>query len=101
MHDRLRIGDWVLTPDLHELVRGDEHRVLRPNGLLYWGQYGGVHHAGPLERDHYEPKRFFSFLADAALKTAGGVLFRPVSFEAIAVDPDWEQHFQSSVWRKS
>jgi SAM-dependent methyltransferase len=32
-------------------------RSLVPNGLLYWGQYGGVDHQGPLQNDNYEPKR--------------------------------------------
>ena len=76
-------------------------RALRPNGLLFWGQYGGVNHQGQLENDHYEPKRYFSMLTDEALRAAGGAVFQPVSFETIEVARDWEQHFQSSVWRRA
>ena len=76
-------------------------RVLKPNGLLFWGQYGGVAHCGELKYDHYQPKRFFSMLTDETLKAVGASIFQHVAFEAVGVSRDWEQHFQSSVWRRS
>ena len=75
-------------------------QVLNPNGLLFWGQYGGVDHQGLLESDHYEPKRFFSMLTDDALQAAGDAVFQSVSFTTVEVTRGWEQHFQSSIWRR-
>jgi SAM-dependent methyltransferase len=74
--------------------------ALRPNGLFYWGQYGGISHQGALERDHYDPKRYFSLLTDDEMCNTGRKVLHAVSFETIEVSRDWEQHFQSSIWRK-
>lgn len=85
----------------HDLTRvlAAMRSVLKPNGLLFWGQYGGVAHQGQFKNDRYKPKRFFSMLTDEALISAGASIFQPVSFEDIGVSRDWKQHFQSSVWR--
>ena len=88
----------VAQDDLLRVLKA-MRRVLKPDGLLYWGQYGGVDHLGPLENDHYTPKRFFSMLTDQALQATGDTVFRSVSFETVEVSDDWEQHFQSSIWR--
>ena len=37
-------------------------KVLLPDSLFYWGQYGGENKEGIYEDDHQEPKRFFSHL---------------------------------------
>ena len=75
-------------------------RSLVDGGLLYWGQYGGVSYTGILDNDSYEPKRYFSMLSDEQLLEAGQLAFDLVSFKTIVVDRSWDQHFQSSVWRR-
>ena len=35
------------------------HEILKPNGLFFWGQYGGEYREGVYDEDKYEPKRFF------------------------------------------
>lgn len=44
------------------------HTLLHPNGLFYWGQYGGVDEEGIWAGDHYEPKRFFARYTDEPFK---------------------------------
>jgi ubiquinone/menaquinone biosynthesis C-methylase UbiE len=84
-------------PSVLEAMR----RVLKPQGLLYWGQYGGKNYQGQLDNDDYTPQRFFSFLSDDSMKSAGIKIFNPVSFEVLNVSRDWDQQFQSTIWRRS
>jgi SAM-dependent methyltransferase len=76
------------------------HRVMRKNGLFYWGQYGGVERDGIYEGDHYEPKRYFSFLTDELLIKLAQELFKVASFKAIELEEEEDFHFQSFVLRK-
>jgi SAM-dependent methyltransferase len=76
------------------------HRVLKPGGLLYWGQYGGKDYQGHLDDDNYEPKRFFSFLSDESMRLAADKKFNSVSFEVINVSRHSDEQFQSSTWRR-
>lgn len=76
------------------------HRILRRKGLFYWGQYGGADKDGIYEGDHYEPKRYFSFLADELLIIMAQELFEVVSFETIELEEEEDFHFQSLVLRK-
>ena len=43
-------------------------RVLRREGLFYFGTYGGFDHEGVHEGDDHDPPRFFSFYDDEQLK---------------------------------
>ncbi|WP_081687598.1 class I SAM-dependent methyltransferase [Glycomyces tenuis] len=45
-----------------EAILREVKRVLAPGSLFYWGQYGGRDSEGVWSGDHYEPKRFFSFM---------------------------------------
>jgi SAM-dependent methyltransferase len=76
------------------------HRILCKKGLFYWGQYGGVDQEGVYEGDHYEPKRYFSFLEDELLLTLAQKFFNVVSFQAIELEEEETFHFQSLVMRK-
>lgn len=81
------------------LVLKNVARTLRPGGLFYWGQYGGVKHEGPVEQDDYEPKRYYSFLANNEMCQFGVEKFDLIDFETIELKTDWEQNYQSSVWQ--
>lgn len=73
--------------------------VLKPGALIFLGQYGGRDSEGIYEDDDYEPKRFFSFFSDAALKDAITPYFEINSFKRIELDePDL--HFQSLFLRR-
>jgi len=76
-------------------------RVLRPNGLFYLGQYGGIDREEVWEDDDYVPKRFFSFYSDEQLLERAGALFDVVSFHRVRLKPeDGRLHFQSLLLRR-
>lgn len=74
--------------------------LLRPGGLFYWGQYGGIQQEGINAEDHYTPKRFFSFLTDEQVKDYAARYFELLSFNSIHLEED-EMHYQGMVLRKS
>ncbi len=74
-------------------------RLLRPDGLLYWGQYGGDNYEGSFEWDNYEPKRFFATLTDEDMQSLGSSEFELLDFHIVNVNRN-DEHFQSSTWRK-
>lgn len=76
------------------------HKLLRPNGLFFLGQYGGVDEEGVWEGDHYEPKRFFARYLDQPIKDIVTTIFELVSFKPIKVDDGTMGHFQSMILRK-
>jgi SAM-dependent methyltransferase len=76
------------------------HGLLRKNGLFYWGQYGGVEQDGIYEGDHYEPKRYFSFITDEKITELVQELFQVVSFKTIELEEEENFHFQSMTVRK-
>ncbi len=84
-------------------VLGGLRDLLQPGGLFYWGQYGGSDHEGVWLEDQYEPKRFFSLLADDSLRRAASEFFALVQFEAIPLDHagGGGEHFQATIWRRS
>jgi SAM-dependent methyltransferase len=51
------------------------HEVIKPGGLFYLGQYGGDDWEGCNSNDHYEPKRFFSFLSETSFRNAAAEVF--------------------------
>jgi SAM-dependent methyltransferase len=72
--------------------------LLQPNGLFYWGQYGGIDGEGVYDEDHYTPKRFFSFLTDEQVKGYASQYFELLSFNSIDLEDD-EMHYQGMVLR--
>mgnify|MGYP002624788531 CR=1 FL=1 len=82
------------------LAMENSRGALKPGGLFYLGLYGGRDSAGVYEGDAYEPKRFFSFFSDAALKAAVTPYFDIVSFEAVDLNNEDDLHFQSVVLQK-
>jgi SAM-dependent methyltransferase len=78
------------------------HDVLTPDGLLFLGQYGGIAFQGVRAQDHYEPKRYFSFLPDGQLRALVEVDFWVHEFKIVEL-PDEEEpgfHFQALVLRR-
>jgi len=74
--------------------------LLHPDGLFYWGQYGGLNLEGIFEDDHYTPKRFFSFLTDEQVQAYATNFFELLKFKQIPLEKD-EMHFQGLVLRKT
>ena len=73
--------------------------LLRPGGLFYWGQYGGIESEGVYDDDHYSPKRFFSFLTDQQAKENATLYFDLLSSNRVPLKNE-ELHFQGMVLRK-
>lgn len=75
-------------------------RVLKSRGVFYLGLWGGYDFAGTWGGDSYEPKRFFSFYADAQLEIILKEQFEVLSFKRIAEGQDERLHFQSFLLKK-
>jgi cyclopropane fatty-acyl-phospholipid synthase-like methyltransferase len=80
-------------------ILGKIRTILRPGGLFYWGQYGGVDAEGVWEGDHYEPQRFFARYTDEQFRNLPGARF---ATEAFCVIPQGggEGHFHALTLRK-
>lgn len=74
-------------------------RLLAPDGFFYWGQYGGPNRAGVWPKDHYQPRRYFSFLSDAVMHEVAAEHFAVHSFKTIAPEPDSEIYYQAIILR--
>jgi len=76
-------------------------RVLRPEGLFYFGTYGGFDHEGIYQEDDHDPSRFFSFYDDEHLKRLAGEVFEILEFRSMDInDRDPRFRFQSLLLRK-
>lgn len=75
-------------------------RVLKPGGLMFLGVYGGIEHEGQLPNDTYEPKRFFSSRTDEHIQAMVRPYFQIVSFKAIPLPAEQDQHVQSLILRR-
>jgi SAM-dependent methyltransferase len=74
--------------------------LLKPGGLFYLGQYGGFAHEGPWPEDHYEPKRFFSYLPDEDMLQVTGQFFDLVDFRRIPLEDSSRGHVQALILRR-
>ncbi|MBC8145415.1 MAG: class I SAM-dependent methyltransferase [bacterium] len=73
-------------------------RIVRPEGLIYIGVWGGRDFEGISEHDEYEPKRFFAFYRDDALREIIAEHFDIISFKSLDVrTDDKDVCFQSIV----
>ena len=75
------------------------HQVLRPDGLFFYGVYGGWAFEGIWPEDEHEPKRYFVFYPDDELRRRVAGLFDIVSFRSIALEDSGRGHFQSLILR--
>lgn len=78
------------------------HDVLVPDGLFFLGQYGGINFQGVRLQDHYEPKRYFSFLPDPDLRVLVEVDFTVLEFQVVELAGEAEPgfHFQAVTLRR-
>jgi SAM-dependent methyltransferase len=76
--------------------------VLNPEGLFFLGQYGGVEFQGVRASDTYKPKRYFSYLRDAQLRSLVEVDFCILEFQVVDLPAEREPglHFQALVLRR-
>ena len=75
-------------------------RLLKTDGVVFIGVYGGQDYEGVWENDSYDPKRFFSFFTDKQLKQEVAKIFDIISFESSIIDPEDTLYFQSLTLRK-
>ena len=82
------------------IVLAHINSLLRPEGWVYLGLYGGFDFEGVWEEDHQQPKRFFSFFSDEHIKIEVAKVFDIRSFKHINVDRKSDLHFQSLILEK-
>ena len=75
--------------------------LLNTDGVMYMGMYGGYDDEGVWENDPYDPKRFFSFFADAHLEKEVLKVFEVLTFNQISFEPGDPLHFQSLILKKN
>lgn len=76
------------------------HQLLKPDGVAFLGQYGGMDYENIWDKDFYTPKRFFSFYTDEKLREAVSEVFEIISFDRVNLRPKEPLHFQSLILRK-
>ncbi len=75
------------------------YNILEPDGLLFWGQYGGEHREGVYQDDNYQPKRFFSLLNDEQMHEMASMKFTIESFDRVELEDLAPLYFQSMLLR--
>lgn len=88
----------VPQKDLPKVLKAIQ-ALLKPGGLFYLGVYGGIEREGTWPEDHYEPKRFFSFLSDDQIREIATEFFELIYFKRIPLEGETDIHFQSMVLR--
>lgn len=72
---------------------------LEPDGIFFWGQYGGDYREGVYQDDKYYPKRFFSLLDDNQIREFASKYFTIKSFDRIIIKDMSPLYFQAMVLR--
>ena len=74
---------------------------IKPGGLAYLGQYGGIDREGPWESDRsYEPKRYFAHSTDEKMMAFALVAYDIVDFHTVPMEYDDPTHFQALTLRR-
>jgi len=73
--------------------------ILKPDGLLFWGQYGGEYHEGVYQDDNHEPKRFFSLLNDEQIHEMASSNYNVENFDKLRLENKPHIYFQSILLR--
>jgi SAM-dependent methyltransferase len=87
----------VPKADLPHVLKAIQ-KLLKPNGLFYFGVFGGENREGVLAQDRLEPKRFFASYSDEAMVQAVSPFFDVVYFGHISLERE-NEHFQSMILR--
>jgi SAM-dependent methyltransferase len=74
-------------------------RILKPNGLLYFGVIGGKNREEVWKQDIFEPQRFFSFYSDNKIKKLVKKYFILEDFYTMDIGMD-KLHYQAMILRK-
>ncbi len=72
--------------------------LLKPDGLFFYGVYGGHSFEGVWSEDHHVPPRYFVFYPDDELRRRVASRFDEVYFRAVPLEDD-KSHFQSLILR--
>jgi SAM-dependent methyltransferase len=80
-------------------VLAQVQRLLRPDGLIYIGIYGGYEHEGIWAEDSVQPNRFFAFYTDEQIQAAVAAHIDNLDFRTIAVEAETDLHFQALMGR--
>lgn len=72
--------------------------LLKPDGLFFYGVYGGHSFEGVWSEDHHAPPRYFVFYPDDELRRRVASRFDEVYFRAVPLEDD-KSHFQSLILR--
>lgn len=88
----------VPKAELDSVLRGI-CKVLKPQGLFFFGVYGGTETEGIWEQDTYVPKRFFSMYEDEAIVNVVQQRFQLLDFHTVDMGTG-TPHFQSLLLRK-
>lgn len=83
-------------PKVLDVLQG----LLKPDGLLYLGVYGGFDFEGIWPEDRHVPQRFFSFHTDEQLLQVVAAAFDIVLFRPIAPIAGDALHFQGLTLRR-
>ena len=74
-------------------------RVVRPEGLLFVGAWGGQDFEGVWEDDGYDPKRFYALYKDEEMRLIMERYFRVLSFQILPMEGHRFGHFQAITLR--
>jgi SAM-dependent methyltransferase len=90
-----------LTKPEFVMALEEVRRVLRPNGLFFYGTWGGFCHEGVYEDDPLTPPRWFSLYDDETLQRILGQFFDILAFDSGARNPEGPRFlFQTSLLQK-
>ncbi|KRF13349.1 class I SAM-dependent methyltransferase [Paenibacillus sp. Soil787] len=96
---------WTMNALLHVpkdsflQVLANMERVLKPDGFLYLGLYGGYESEGIWENDTYSPQRFFAFYEDEHVQRKVSEVFDIEHFSVLPME-GMQADYQSIFVRK-
>ena len=95
MNSLLHLTKMEFPAVLHRM-----NSLLKDEGLVYIGMYGGSDFEGIWYNDPYRPKRFFSYFTDAHLEEQAKKVFDILAFNRVLFEKDTSFHFQSLILKK-
>jgi SAM-dependent methyltransferase len=96
---------WTMNALLHvpkdslTQVLNQIDRILKPDGFLYMGLYGGYESEGIWAEDSYRPQRFFAFYEDEHIQRKVSEVFDIEQFDVLPME-GMTVHYQAIIARK-